>query len=55
LLDYVSDYDILVITKNHNDGVGSRAINLESKINKKIETNRLDKEHPASIIIEQIL
>lgn len=54
LLDYISDYDVLVITEKHNDGVGSRAVNLESKINKKIETNKLDKQHPTSIIIESL-
>ena len=55
LLNYVSDYDILVIIKNHNSGSGSNAINLESKINEKIEKRGLDKKHPTSIIIEPLV
>lgn len=54
LLDYVSDYDILVITKQHNFGTGSNAINLTNNINDKIEKRGLDKKHPASVIIESL-
>jgi len=54
LLHYISDYDILVITKEHNAGNGSRAVNLVSKINERIEKKGLDKKHPASIIIEPL-
>ncbi len=54
LLDYVSDYDILVITKQHNFGTGANARNLESKINEKIDKKLPDIEHPASIIIEPL-
>lgn len=54
LLNYVSDYDILVITKDHNAGSGSNAVNLTNKINEKIEKKGLDKKHPASIIIEPL-
>ncbi|MFT6319131.1 MAG: HEPN domain-containing protein/predicted nucleotidyltransferase [Granulosicoccus sp.] len=54
LLDYVSDYDLLVITKQHNAGTGSNAVNLENKINEKIEKRGLGKKHPASIIIEPL-
>ena len=54
LLHYISDYDILVITKEHNAGNGSRAVNLASKINERIEKKGLDKKHPTSIIIEPL-
>ncbi len=54
LLDYISDYDILVITKQHNVGTGANARNLENKINEKIDKKLPDIEHPASIIIEPL-
>ncbi|MFT6259341.1 MAG: HEPN domain-containing protein/predicted nucleotidyltransferase [Rickettsiales bacterium] len=53
-LKYISDYDFLVITKHHNLGTGINAINLEKKINEKIEKKLLDKDHHTSIIIEPL-
>jgi HEPN domain-containing protein len=54
-LKYISDYDFLVITKHHNLGTGINAINLENKINEKIEKRLLDKDHHTSIIIEPLV
>lgn len=51
---YNSDYDLLVLTKEHNDGSGSKAVNLENKIQENIDGRYLSERRVISIIVESL-
>ncbi len=53
-LQYISDYDFLIITSSNKPVIGQSAINLEKKIQEKVEKNLLDKQRPVSLIIEPL-
>jgi HEPN domain-containing protein/predicted nucleotidyltransferase len=55
-VEYASDYDFLIITKNDEDGIGKGAINLKNSINKKLKIFcQPYKSHNPSFIIEPII
>ena len=53
IYEFASDYDLLVITKNHKLGSGYSAVNLECAIDNKIEKyHKPLTPHDASVIVE---